>query len=309
MTSSATVMARLETVTAETPTRIAIPSDLHLTLDQHGTWRSSHRTAERLRAAVQDWNGRDLDAVVFIGDLVSDGARSQFDAFDRIIADLDHPFYAIPGNHDLIQRDGVDSLGLPEFERRYTPGGHPYHERIGGVDLLAVNSNSSTDTTIADTYAGELSEATQSWLAERLSAVDHPLVVVHHNLPGVRALHDRSIQQLEVSGGSPGFENADAVLETLGDAGSPLVLTGHLHFPAIVTEQSVTEFTLPSLGPYPCGYTIFEIGQRGAVATFHSVADYDERIEAFVLAAEHTRAQLAAAQFTGFPLRDDFGAP
>lgn len=299
------MLATFATPTAARPTRVAVPSDLHLNLDQHGTWRVSHRTEARLRAAVDRWNEQDLDAVFFVGDLVNDGTRAQFDAFDAIIDDLEHPFYAIPGNHDLIQREGADSLDLREFERRYAPDRHPYHERIGGVDFLAVNSNQSERGAITDTYRGELSEDTLGWLERKVASVEHPLVAVHHNLPGVRAFHDEAVEHLEVTGGSPSFENAADVLEAIAAGGSPLVLTGHLHFPGVVTCQGVTEFTLPSLGPYPCGYTVLEIDEHGTVATFHPVADFDERIEAFVLGAGQTRVQLAATQFAGLPLRDD----
>lgn len=305
MIPTETVLATFATPTAAEPTRLAVPSDLHLNLEQHGTWRVSHRTSSRLRAAVESWNDKELDAVVFVGDLVNDGTVAQYDAFDEILADLEHPFYAIPGNHDLIQREGTESLDLAEFERRYAPGPHPYHERIGGIDLLGVNSNQSTRGSITDTYRGRLEDDTLDWLERKLDTVEHPLVAVHHNLPGIRSLHDEAIEQLEVTGGSPRFENADEAEDAIAAGGSPLVITGHLHFPAVVTRQGVTEFTLPSLGPYPCGYTILDIDEHGTVATFHPVADFDGRVEAFVLGAEQTRVQLAAAQFAGLPLRDD----
>lgn len=306
---SATVLATFDEPTAARPTRIAVPADLHLTVDASGTWRVSHRTPDRLKAAVAAWNEEALDAVVFIGDLVNDGTQTQFEAFDEIIADLEHPFYAIPGNHDLIARDDVASMSLTGFENRYGAEEFPYHRRIGGVDLVALNSNQSTHSTVTSTYAGAVSEETLGWLRSTLPELEHPLVTIHHNLPGVRGLHDRAVQALEVSGGSPGFENAAALQSVLRAAGGPLVVTGHLHFPAVITDGAVTEFTLPSLGPYPCGYTILDIDEQGTVATFHSVANLDDRIEAFVHATEHTRAQLAAAQFVGLPLRDERGNP
>lgn len=305
MTRTETVLATFDRPTAAEPTRLAVPSDLHLDLDQHGTWRVSHRTTARLEAAVDRWNEQDLDAVVFIGDLVNDGIRAQYDAFDEIIADLEHPFYAIPGNHDLIQREGAESVDLREFERRYTPARHPYHERIGGVDLLAVNSNKSTRGSITDTYRGELASDSLDWLEQHIATVDHPLVAVHHNLPGVREFYDQAVENLDVAGGSPNFETAAGMLDAVAAGGSPLVLTGHLHFPAVVTRKGVTEFTLPSLGPYPCGYTVLEIDEYGTVATFHPVADFDHRVEGFVLGAEQSRVQLSAVQFAGLPLRND----
>jgi Icc protein len=55
-------------------TRLAVLADLHLSVDEEGTWRVSHRTVDRLEAAVESLNERDdLDAVLFVGDLVQSG--------------------------------------------------------------------------------------------------------------------------------------------------------------------------------------------------------------------------------------------
>lgn len=308
------VLARFARPTAETSTRIAVLSDLHLSVEETGTWRVSHRTEERFEATVESLNRTaDLDAVCFVGDLVQSGTRAEYEAFDRILAGLEVPFYAVPGNHDLLVDDSRETLSLSEFERRYTPGELPYHQRIGGVDLLALNSNRSTRDSLAESYTGRLEPETLEWLAERLETVSNPLVVVHHNLPGTRDLLWDSLEQLPVSGGSPDFENADELVDVLEGDGSktadgtvgPLVLTGHLHFPAVTATRGVREFTLPSLGPYPNAYTILEIDERGTTATMRSVSDYEERLESFTHGFEQCRVMLAAAQLAGLPLVDD----
>lgn len=305
MTDADPVLARFDAPVAETPTRIAVLSDLHLTVEGSGTWRVSHRTADRLESAVASLNRQDLDAVLFIGDLVNEGTRQQYERFDRAIERLDHPFFAIPGNHDLIRWGTDDPFTLREFERRYTPGSLPYHERIGGIDLLALNSNRSTRSTVADSYEGRLRPETLRWLEEKLASVDHPLVAVHHALPGTRSILMDSMEQLPVSGGSPDFENGDELADTLVDGGAPLVLTGHLHFPAIATTGETHEFTLPSLGPYPNAYTVLRIDEHGTTATMHSVSEYDDRVESLVHGIDHSRVQLAAAQLAGLPLLDE----
>lgn len=97
MTESNPVLAGFERPVAETETRIAILSDLHLSVEESGTWRVSHRTAERLEAAVKSLSRlRDLDGVIFVGDLVQSGLRSEYEAFDRIVDELDAPFFALP---------------------------------------------------------------------------------------------------------------------------------------------------------------------------------------------------------------------
>ncbi|MCU4743485.1 metallophosphoesterase family protein [Natronoglomus mannanivorans] len=316
--SAAPVLARFAQPTAERPTRIALLSDLHLSVEETGTWRVSHRTEERLEATVESVNRTpDLDAVCFVGDLVQRGTQAEYEAFDRVLADLEVPFYAVPGNHDLLADGSRETLSLAEFEGRYTPGELPYHQRIGGVDLLALNSNRSTRDSLAETYTGRLEPETLEWLAERLETVSNPLVAVHHNLPATRRLLWDSIEQLPVSGGSPDFETADELVGVLGarcggtgTAGGtdgPLVLTGHLHFPAVTSTRGIREFTLPSLGPYPNAYTVLEIDEGGTTATMHSVSDREERLESVTHGLEHSRVLLAATQLAGLPLVDECG--
>lgn len=310
MDDNTPVLSRFDAPVAETTTRLAVLTDLHLSPVEHGTWRVSHRTVGRLNATVRSLNRRDgLDGVLFVGDLVHDGARPEYETFERAIDPLDHPFFAVPGNHDLISRGGDDPFTLREFEQRFTPGELPYHERIGGIDLLALNSNRSTRDSVADSYEGRLDSESLAWLAMKLSTVDHPLVIVHHALRGTRSILAESMKQLTVSGGSPGFENGDALLTVLADAAAPLVLTGHLHFPAVATIRSVREFTLPALGPYPNAYTVLEIDETGTTATLHSVSNYDERIESLVHGIENRRVQLTAAQLAGLPLVDELDGP
>ncbi|WP_255171432.1 metallophosphoesterase family protein [Natrononativus amylolyticus] len=308
MTETGPVLGRLEEPTTEQPTRLALLSDLHLAVEMEGSWRVSHRTESRLEAAVDSLNRRELDGVVFVGDLVQSGTRAQYQAFDRLVDGLDHPFFAVPGNHDLVEFGSGEKLALSAFERRYTPGRLPYHERIGGVDLLALNSNASTRDSVAETYTGRLSPDSLAWLEGKLETVDVPLVAVHHNLSGTRSLLFDWGERLPVEPGSPPFENDGELLDVLERTGSPLVVTGHVHFPAIVRTRGVREFTLPSLGPYPGAYTVLEVDERGTTATLQPILDREERLEALVSGLEHSRVLIAAAQLAGLPLVDEFAA-
>lgn len=306
MTTRGSVLGRFDRPSAETTTRLAVLSDLHLNVEDEGTWRVSHRTEDRLESAVESLNRQDLDGVVFNGDLVQNGARAEYRAFDRIVDDLDAPFFAVPGNHDVHGFGSKEKLTLAEFERRYTPGGLPYHERIGGVDLLALDSNRSSRDSLVETYTGRLSTETLEWVEDKLSTVEAPIVSVHHNLPGSRAFLYDAEERFPVDAGSPNFENADELMALLVENEAPLVLTGHVHFPGVIDVEGVREFTLPALGPYPCGYTVLDVDERGTTAYFHPVADSGERIEALSSGLENCRVLLAASQLAGLPLVDDF---
>jgi len=308
MSDRSPVLARFARPTADRRTRLAVVADLHLSLDERGGWRVARRTGERLEAAVRALNDRPLDGVLFDGDLVQSGARREFDAFDRIADRLDAPLFAVPGNHDLVQRDRSDGsqLTLPEFERRYAPAELPYRRRVGGVDLVGLNSNASTRETLAGSFEGRLEAATLTWLDDVLEDADCPVVAVHHTLEPVRSLYRRGQHHLPIEdGGSPGFANADELLDVLARNDAPLVLTGHLHVPTVARSGPVREFTVPPLGPFPCGYTLLDVDERGTTATYHSIADFDRRAEALGLGLDQDRVLLAGAQLAGLPLVDE----
>jgi Icc protein len=246
--------------------------------------------------------------VVFDGDLVQSGARDEFEAFDRIADRLDVPLFAVPGNHDLIGsgRSAEAQLTLPEFERRYAPAPLPYRVRVGGVDLVGLNSNASTHESLADSYEGRLESETLAWLDDVLDDADSPLVAVHHTLDPVRTFYRQGKRHLPIEdGGSPGFANGDDLVEALARNDAPLVLTGHLHVPAVARAGPVREFTLPPLGPFPCAYTVLEVDERGTTATYHAIADFDRRAEALGLGLDHDRVLLAGAQLADLPLVDE----
>lgn len=306
MTEHGPLLARFARPTAETRTRIAVLADLHLSVTDSGSWRVSHRTTDRLETTVAMLNRQsDLDGVLFLGDLVQSGRPAEYEAFDAVIDDLQVPWFAIPGNHDLIDWGDGDALTLPEFVDRYAPNAYPVHHRFGDVDILALNSNSSTPEQVADTYRGRLSDETLSWLDRKLATLSDPIVAVHHNLPASREQLMDALSELPVDGGSPAFENADTLVDVLQPHDPALVLTGHVHIPTVRDNRGVREFSLPSLGPYPNAYTVLEVGPAGTDAWLHPISTYDDRLESFVLGYEHCRVQLTAVQLAGLPLVDD----
>lgn len=307
--SSPSALDRLQRLTtfsrpkSNIPVRLAVLADLHLSVEETGTWRVSHRTEERLREAVASLDSLDPDAVLFAGDLTGWAAPEEYDAFDRAIAELDAPFLAIPGNHDFpLEHHSQEGISLTEFERRYAPGEFPWRERIGEIDLIGLNSNRATRDAPAESYEGRVDGTTLDWLRETLPDVDHPIVSVHHTLPGARAFYEHARDRLPISGDSPVLENADELLSLLVEHSVPLALTGHLHVPAVVTASGVRELSLPPLGPFPHAYTVLDIDRNGTEAYVTSVADRWDRVESLGYGMEKDRVLLAASQLADAPL-------
>ena len=306
-----TLLARFSDLTAAEPTRLGVVSDLHLCPEGEGSWKAFHATERRLRAAVEGYNALDVDGVLFTGDLTRDGRPTEFERFDEILADLEAPFAAIPGNHDLPIADRGDGpdLDVPTFACRYAPSSEfPFRWDVGGVEILGLSSHQATPGEPAPSFAGRVSEESLDWLESELESASHPLVTVHHDLPGARARYEQARERLPGWSNPPAFENVEALVDVLAD--SPVevgpVLTGHIHAPSVTQHRGVREFNLPALGSFPSAYLVFDLTPEGTSVRMFGPRDPDRRVDALALGAENPRPMLAAAQLAGTPLADDF---
>lgn len=257
------VLARLDRPRTPTPVRLAVVADPHVAAG-HGTWKVRHRTHNRLRRAVAEANR--ADAAVLPGDLTGDGRRSEFEAVDRILADLEVPWAAVPGNHDVPKEfDAHEGVTVPGFESRYAPT-LPFTLDIGPVTVVGVNTASAPDRSLCDTWGGRVGERDREWLAGVLPDVETPVVVVHHN---VATLPD-----------NPGgkwanfpLRDADAVRDLLVAADVPLVVSAHHHVPAAVRHGSTTELLAPAVCSFPQAMLLVETGPGGTVVRHVPLAD------------------------------------
>lgn len=275
------LMARLSRPTAETPTRLAVVSDVHLSVSAHGTRKVFHRTETRLRTAVEDINARDVDGVLLGGDLTKDGARADFERFDEVLLDLEPPFVAIPGNHDVPKAfDDHPVPGLDRFVERYTPGELPFVTRFGGLDLVCLNSEVMPDGSLADTWEGAVSDDQLDWLRETLSEVENPVVAVHHNLAPLPEVADFE-----------GFPwewypllNAEELVAVLADHDVPLAISGHHHLPSTSLSRGVREVVTPATCSFPQAYLLVDVDADGTTVWLVPLADHDGIREAYMYA-------------------------
>ncbi|MDJ1433061.1 metallophosphoesterase [Halostagnicola sp. A-GB9-2] len=302
------LLARLERPTTTESTTLAVLSDVHLATDASGTWKVLHRTERHLRAAVECVNDRAIDGVVVAGDLSRDGTPAQFDRFDEL-ADFEPPMVAVPGNHDLPTTfDDHESASIEAFERRYTPGELPFRTRFGDLEVIGLNSHAARPAAPAETWDGRISAEQLMWLDETLSDVDidSTLVTVHHNLPATGDLYERYRAELPVGGSVPGFSNPEPLVELLASRDVGLVVTGHLHFPAIEETDGVRELTVPAVSSFPHALLLLEIDERGTTVRSVPLTDADGMVESIAHGYEKDRVLLSAAQLGTFPLVDEF---
>ena len=284
-----TTLAALNEPVSSEPTRIAVIADPHLSTEETGTSKVFHRTAERLQSAVEDCNERDVDAVLSVGDLTKDGAPWEYQRVDEILEALEAPFVAVPGNHDVPKApkeeyqhgDDHEVPLLERFVEMYTPGELPFTMEIGGIDLIGLNTSSNADGSLRNSHEGEVTAEEVRWLDETLTRTNDPVVMMHHNTPNMytqlREYIDSVHPEMSVP---PETRTPEPLIDVLQKHEVPLVLTGHLHMPAVAETGSIREVVSPATCAYPQGYLLLDIDETGTVVRFIPITDIEGMSEA-----------------------------
>jgi predicted phosphodiesterase len=283
------VLARFARPRTDNRTRLGVVADVHVPVDAEGTWKVFHRAGDRLRTAVRAMNDAAVDATVLLGDLTKDGHPDEFDRVAGRLADLDAPWVAVPGNHDVPKRwDDYDCPPVESFAARFGPGSLPgrsdpgdlpFHVEVGGVDVLGVDS-ADADGRLRDSHEGRVTEATRSWLRATLPGVETPVVALHHNLTHARR-HTGPFPDADFHR----VNGAPSLRSLLADHDVPLVLSGHLHWPATAAVDGVRELLAPATCSFPQAALVLDVGPDGTVVRMVPLADGTGTAEAYVRAA------------------------
>jgi 3',5'-cyclic-AMP phosphodiesterase len=157
------------------PVRIAQISDLHIkSPDTFAYGRvNTARALERCVAVLNEFKPQP-DLVVISGDLADTPTAEEYEHLKRLLAQLELPFVAIPGNHDSRE------LMRAAFQQDYAFPSGPLNQRveIGGLDLLLL------DSSVPGKPHGELDAPTLQWLEAMLgSSPDRPALLFLHHPP------------------------------------------------------------------------------------------------------------------------------
>lgn len=246
------------------PFRFAIVSDPHIALP-HTIWHTPHRfhlvevSIPALEQILRSLEAENLDFLLLPGDLTQHGERENHEWLAERLKALPFPAYVVPGNHDVITRDGCDrTVSLQDFPQIYRDCGYdgaaPYYhqEVLPGIHLIGLNSI-AFDETGAQLYSGWVDEVQLSWLSDQLRQLKGEWVMgmIHHNvlehLPG-QAQHPMGRRYIT--------ENRAALISRLQAGGVNLLFTGHLHVQDVAQEAEMWEITTGSLVSYPHPYRI-----------------------------------------------------
>ncbi|ESP88109.1 metallophosphoesterase family protein [Candidatus Halobonum tyrrellensis] len=307
--AAGSVLARLARP-AGPHTRFAVVADPHVATRAEGTSKLFEHSRDHLAAAVADINDRAVDAVLSPGDLTKDGEPWNYDAVDEVLSDLDAPFYAVPGNHDVPKEsDEHDRLPVSGFAERYGPGELPFRVEVGGLDVLGVNSSGTSDR-LYDSHDGRVTDADRAWLADALADAERPVVLVHHNFPPVSDQVEAHREAEPEMALPPVMRDPDPLAETLVEGGADVAFTGHYHLPATGFYGGVREIAAPTTCSFPQAYLLCETTPDGTTVRFVPVADEAGLGRAHALrTADSVTSRgltaLAAARVASFPLVDE----
>jgi 3',5'-cyclic AMP phosphodiesterase CpdA len=205
--------------------RLAHLSDLHF--GKHDTIVSATLARELEEQAP--------NLVVVSGDFTQTGSEAEFRAARDFLATLSAPVFAVPGNHDVPQRDMWRRLVNPYGHyRKYISNDLEPFTEIGGVALVGLKTPHRAMPGL-NWQQGAFGRRQLERVGERFKAADAGatrVIVAHHPLLEPEG---------ELKGSMPPVRRADLALATFAEQGVRLVLSGHFHLSYVRQHEHLGE--------------------------------------------------------------------
>lgn len=151
--------------------------------------------------------------VAISGDLADTPAAEEYEHLKRLLAQLEIPIAAVPGNHDSRE---LMRATLPDRAYAHPSGPLNSSRAVGPLDLVLL------DSSVPGKPHGELDGATLAWLdATLISSPTRPALIFLHHPPFVTGIRHMDVQNLR---------NAAALGDILRRyPRTRLVAAGHIH--------------------------------------------------------------------------------
>ena len=213
------------------PLLIAQISDLHIKRPDELAYRHVD-TAAALRRCIETLNGFTPrpDLVVISGDLVDTPLAGEYDHLKELLAPLEMPFTAVPGNHDSreLMRTALPGLGYAA-----TRGALNSVRKIGDADIVLL------DSSVPGAAHGELDVDSLAWLNSILIASEtRPALLFLHHPPFVTGITHMDVQNLR---------NADDLATLIRKHPRVrLIAAGHVHRATLTTFAGAAATICPA---------------------------------------------------------------
>lgn len=189
-----------------------------------------------------------LDALLVSGDISDDGSVDSYNRFLEIVAPLQLPVWAVPGNHD--HRENMRSV-LGEVCELPSTGRLNWRRRVGAIDLIGL------DTLIEGEGGGILDSQSLAFLKSQLDAAEgRPVLIAMHHPP-----FNCGIEFME----RIGLHGIDALADLLSTYRNDIRLVcGHIHNTMIATVGGKVALSAPA----SCSTFAFDLRADAAVGFF-----------------------------------------
>jgi 3',5'-cyclic AMP phosphodiesterase CpdA len=270
--SQSSIISKIPSLTGNR-TRLAVLSDLHVSLDGQGSWKVYHRTIERFATALSSASKRDLDAVLIPGDLTRDGKKKQFEAVFAELEKVSVPFACVPGNHDFSGENCPRrENAISTFVDTCADEPFPFLCRINDIDIIGLNSMNTRDHGVE---SGTVSQSQIDQLNIIIKDTKNPIVMLHHPLTNSwrtdTALNPEHFR----------LTNARDVVKILLSHDVPLVVSGHVHWPLVGSAGPLREIVSPAVCSYPQAYLLIDVTPKGTTVSMNLLPDTDIQLCAY----------------------------
>jgi Icc protein len=213
------------------PLLIAQISDLHIKQRGELAYRRVDTAAALTRAiaTLNRFTPRP-DLVVISGDLVDTPLAAEYDHLKELLAPLEIPFAAIPGNHDSreLMRAALPGLGYAQ-----SSGALHSVRKVGEADIVLL------DSTVPGAAHGDLDSASLEWLDTILGAsTTRPALLFLHHPPFVTGITHMDVQNLRNA--------ADLAVLIRKHPRARLVAAGHVHRATLTTFAGIAATICPA---------------------------------------------------------------
>lgn len=237
-------------------------SDTHLRPSkQPSGWWLSNQPADLLRSAVTKVGLlKNVDFVMFTGDLFDRAEAAALDEFRTIVQGLPCPYYVCVGNHDVVGQPWPGRLTKSDFASRLQLPEKLYYSVAlkPGFRLLVLD-------TVPPRFPhaqGRLPAEQMEWLRWQLLMHREEIILIALHHPPVAPAYFREFRLHP----GDGIQLAELV------AASPnvfAVLSGHLHVPRRWNYRRRPYFSAPSLGGPPNAFRHFRLETSPKQARLH----------------------------------------
>ncbi len=202
------------------PVVLAQLTDTHVSVGDHGPgaayWAEN---ARRLRTALRALNAESERpaAVIGTGDMVECGKQPAYDLLVEIMADLELPFWPLPGNHDSNSRMKAAFPHMPWEEN------HASWVQVVPESTITVIG---LDSTTPGESGGHIDSERLDWLADNIDAAAGPTVLAMHHPPFLTGIDWMD---------ALGFKGLEQLQQVLQAHPPTRIIAGHYHR-SIVTQ-------------------------------------------------------------------------